>query len=125
MVPNRRPEPGDIYWIDDLPPLEGGAPTRRPVVVVEQWEDEIVVAVGVTTELLAPDRIELPNRVTEPGTTTNLPRPCAVIPRWIVRISASRFMPESYCGYLPRVTLEQVLAAVENVLSDWPGPFSE
>jgi hypothetical protein len=58
---------GDVYWVDDFPPLHGDTAKRRPVVVVSSAEmlrrDELVLVVACTSSALPSDSeaIELPN----------------------------------------------------------------
>jgi mRNA-degrading endonuclease toxin of MazEF toxin-antitoxin module len=112
---------GEIYWVDDLPPLDGTEPSRRPAIVIDIISGEPLVVIGVTTDRSDPTRIDLPNLRDEPGCCTKLPERCCAIPRWVISIDPDRLRPENYIGYLPQVTLEALARAVDEFLSDWGG----
>jgi len=113
--------PGDIFWLDGCPPLDGDRAERRPVIVVEDVDtlarggpDTVVAA--TTSDCADPDRIDLPNQHDEPGTTTGLPRPCCALPRWCLLVPRSSL--RDLAGRLPRVTLVALMAAVDARLDD-------
>lgn len=106
---------GDVYWLDDCPPLDGGQPRRAPVIIIDAEDPVEVFVLGVTTDRTDPDRIDLPNRRDEPEASSGLSEPCCTIPRWIICVQRSRFTTENYLGWLPRVTLDQIEQALERL----------
>lgn len=115
--------PGDVYWLDGCPPLDGEISERRPVVIIDDAEAlqkgaDPVIVVGVTTsDCQDPDRVDLPNELEAPGTTSGLPRPCCALPRWTIQVDRSRLRERA--GSLPKVTLEQLVSAVESWLDSF------
>ena len=111
---------GLIVWLDDCPPLDDDKDKRRPVIVVEPSPDPespdeppavIVVACSASYGPNEPDGVALPNRSTEPQTTTGLPKPCWAIPRWFFPISRERLLQCQYSGSLGGRKLRAVLVA--------------
>jgi mRNA-degrading endonuclease toxin of MazEF toxin-antitoxin module len=114
---HRTSHTGDVFWVDDFPPLDGNQLGRHPVIVVD---DPValnsgcpeVLVVGVTTTTCDDhDQIELPNEADHPGTTTGLPQQCCALPRWFVPVERARLRDRA--GHLPRATLERLLSAIE------------
>lgn len=109
---------GQVYWIDDCPPLDGDEAKRRPVVVVSPTSEirrdlrpVIVVAVSTTALERYRDRVRLPNRQDNPNTTSGLPRRCWAIPDWWLLVDRVRLGHP--CGFISGVTLRNLLLAFE------------
>jgi mRNA-degrading endonuclease toxin of MazEF toxin-antitoxin module len=109
--------PGDIFWHDRFPPLDGGVASRHPVIVVDDDATlaegrRTVVVVGVTsTDCDDFDRVDLPNRHDEVGAETGLDRPCCALPRWFVTVARATLRER--LGRLPEVTLAKLMEAVD------------
>jgi mRNA-degrading endonuclease toxin of MazEF toxin-antitoxin module len=107
---------GDIYWLDDCPPLEGDFAKRRPVIVVsppDRVKGEIIVLVVATsTTVLASetDRIALPNLQDEPQTKSRLPKRCWAVPRWYLAVRRETL--RDYIGYVPAALQKRIVDAV-------------
>lgn len=120
----KRIEPGQIYWFDRCPPLDGAVEAPHPVVLVlttdEQGNDLNPVFAAVTTTQLTEDhdRIRLPSVEDYPSTSTGLAKPCLVLPRWVIWIDRSEL--GANIGHLPKPLLHQLTEAVLNRL-DEPG----
>jgi mRNA-degrading endonuclease toxin of MazEF toxin-antitoxin module len=107
---------GDIFWLDDCPPLQGDIAKRRPVVVisptklVETRPDALVVA--CTSSVLPSDTsaIELPSRERTPQTRTGLNRRTWAIPRWLLPVQ--RELLVDYIGQVSGPTLRRLLEGV-------------
>lgn len=116
MAARRPVEIGDVFELDDCPTLGGGEARRRPVIVIDaEATDEPVMVVGVTTDLSDPTRVELPNTQDEPGAATGLSQRCGAIPRWLILVDWSKLRPENRIGSLPKVTLELLVRALEEL----------
>jgi mRNA-degrading endonuclease toxin of MazEF toxin-antitoxin module len=117
--------PGQVFWLDDCPPLDGQDVKRRPVVIIDDTDelragaDPVIVVAITSTDCQDADRVDLPNTAEEPGSTTGLPEPCCALPRWILQVERARL--SDYAGYLPKVTLERLLDAVERRMDEWTG----
>lgn len=107
---------GDIYWLDDCPPLEGNVAKRRPVIVVspkDRLRDEIlvlVVAVSSTALATESDRIQLPSLADQPQTRTGLSRTCWAVPRWYLVVQRDHLRER--VGYVQGALLRRIIAAV-------------
>src|SRR2546423_11555818 len=107
---------GDIFWLDDCPPLHGDVAKRRPVVVISPSDvietQPSVLAVACTTSLLSSDKtaIELPSRERTHQTKTGLTRRTWVGPRWLVPVERHLLM--DYIGRITGPTLRRVLGEV-------------
>lgn len=107
---------GDIYWLDNCPPLHGDLAKRRPVVVISPTpvastaEQPIVVA--CTSTILPSDleAIELPNRGRIPQTHSGLTRRTWAVPRWWLPVPRERLT--DYAGYIRGDLLRRVVTAV-------------
>jgi mRNA-degrading endonuclease toxin of MazEF toxin-antitoxin module len=114
MARGRALRHGDVVWVDNVHPLEGGWPTRRPV-VVWAFDGQNVILVGITTDRSDPSRVDLPATCDEPGTTSGLDRRCAALPHWIEVRPRRELRVEDRCGFLPEATLDHLEAAIEEV----------
>lgn len=109
------PKPGEAYWVDAVPPLEGGEPKRRPVIVLDAANvpgaDPLhEIAVATTTDERADHdavRIEY-----------GLPEPCWAVPRWLLAIHRTRL--SAYAGKIEAPVLERLMDAVADRLSSGP-----
>ena len=113
---DRRPiRQGDVYWIDDFPPLHGELAKRRPVVVVSTPEmlkrGEIVVVVACTSSALPSDAeaIELPNTARTPQARSGLNRRTWAVPSWWLATRRERLT--DYAGFIRGDVLRRVVAA--------------
>ena len=108
---------GDIFWLDDCPPLHGDVAKRRPVVVISPTSvvetRPNILAVACTSSTLPSDQtaIELPSRERTPQTKTGLNRRTWVVPRWLVPVE--RHLLVDYIGRVSGPTLRRILEAVE------------
>lgn len=114
MVASRRIRQGDIYWLDDCPPLHGDTAKRRPVVVVSPTPlagaaDPLLVVACTSTALASPAAIELPNRSKTPQTKSGLDRRTWAIPEWWLALPPDRL--GDYCGYITGKPLRSLVAA--------------
>lgn len=107
---------GDIYWLDDCPPLHGDIAKRRPVVVISptsvaKSSPEIVVVACTATALPSDtEAIELPNRQRTPQTRSGLNRPTWAVPEWWLPVPRDRLT--DYAGFLRGDLLRRVVEAV-------------
>lgn len=115
---------GDIFWIDNCPPLEGDHAKRRAVVVVtprERLKDEtqpvLVVAVTGHVSRFAARGVPMPNNQTHRQCTTGFTKPCWAIPEWCLLV-VDRSILKNKGGYLGGRSLadllEQVRLFIEN-----------
>jgi mRNA-degrading endonuclease toxin of MazEF toxin-antitoxin module len=107
---------GDIFWLDDCPPLHGDVAKRRPVIVVSptdliQTRPNLLV-VACTSSSLPSDQsaVELPSRERTPQTKTGLNRRSWAVPQWLVPVQ--RELLVHYIGHLGGATLGRILQAV-------------
>jgi mRNA-degrading endonuclease toxin of MazEF toxin-antitoxin module len=116
---------GDIFWLDECPPLEGEQTKRRPVIVVSPPEmlkgvgPVLVVATSTTVLVSEMDRVALPNKQNEPQTKSGLPRPCWAVPRWFLLVERTRLT--EYAGYVTGDLLRRLTAAVEKRIAEASG----
>jgi mRNA-degrading endonuclease toxin of MazEF toxin-antitoxin module len=109
---------GTIFWLDDCPPLDGGKPKRRPVIVVSTREmlarggPVVVVATSHTVLPSEPDLVKIPNRQDNRFTTSRLPKRCWAVPRWFLLIEPEKLT--QWAGYITGDVLRQLMAAVEH-----------
>lgn len=112
----KRLEPGQIYWFDRCPPLDGTTESPHPVILVQTADESgndinPVIAAATTTQFTPDhDRIRLPSVEDNPNTPTGLPKPCWVLARWVIWIDRSEL--GAYIGYLPKPLLYQLTEAV-------------
>ncbi|HBS30115.1 MAG TPA: hypothetical protein DEB06_11865 [Phycisphaerales bacterium] len=124
-VPSPRPiRQGQVYWIDDFPPLDGDRSKRRPVIVISppivlRRPATLVLVVAVSTSPRPTpedhELIELPHRGRDPTTTSGLNRPSWAVPRWLLPVERSRLV--QLAGYISGDTLRDLLEALDN---RWP-----
>ena len=117
MAKNPGIRQGDIFWLNDCPPLAGHVAKRRPVIVIsppgELEAPALVLVVATSSSALAneADRIALPNRQEEPQTKTGLPRACWAVPRWYLLVGHERLTER--IGFLRGSLLTRLLTAVD------------
>jgi mRNA-degrading endonuclease toxin of MazEF toxin-antitoxin module len=111
----RRIRQGDIYWLDDCPPLYGEVAKRRPVIIISPsavaLAAEQIVIVACTSTILPSDveAIELPNRARTPQTHSGLTRRTWAVPRWWLPVPRERLT--DYSGYISGNLLRRVVTA--------------
>jgi len=118
MPSRHKPRIGEIFWLDDCPPLDGQMVKRRPVVFlgsIRQTDPQsplLVVAVSHTASQPErdPDMIRLPDLQQSPQVRTGLSRPSWAIPRWFAVIEPQRI--DVPMGYLSGSLLKRLIAAV-------------
>lgn len=88
---------GGVYFVTDVPPLDGDREKDRWVVVVDDNESlkagadpVVVVCCSASVTEAESDRVALPNKADTPNCKTGLPRPCWAVPRWRVPIARPR-----------------------------------
>ncbi len=122
VVKPRVLQSGQIYWVDNVPPLDGSTPGRHPVVIVD--DDNLlsagadpVVVLGVTTSLCDDaDKLRLPNQEDDPGCSIDLPRSCVALPRWYLLVE--RHSLDEYVGKIGAVLVTTLKEAVEERLNE-------
>ncbi len=105
---------GDIYWLDDCPPLHGDTAKRRPVVVISteilqsKTGDQLIV-VACTSTVYSDDveAIELPNRSQNLGASTGLSKRTWAIPRWRFSVALDRHRIRA--GYVSGKLLNRIV----------------
>ena len=103
----RAPQPGEAYWVDGVPPLDGGEPKRRPVIVLDSSVLPVIdplheITVATTTgDQPDDDAVKI-----EYG----LPAACWAVPRWILVIHRQRL--GAYAGKVEAAVLERIMEAV-------------
>lgn len=113
QTPHRNIRPGAIHILPDCPPLHGEALKHRPVVVVGVSKSEpgiVIVAVSSQVRASVADRIRLPDRGSQPQTTSGLGRPSWAVPEWYMRVEASSLGEK--IGYIGGATLRRLVNAV-------------
>ena len=109
---------GLIVWLDDCPPLDDDQAKRRPIVVITPTVLQadpndppaaVVVACSTTYGPDVPAAILMPNRSTEPQTTTGLPQVCWAVPRWFFEITHADLLRCTYSGTLGGRKLKQLI----------------
>ena len=106
---------GEIYFLEDCPPLEGDSAKTRPVIVVSPPDvlhdsTRKIVVVAISSSVVLGDGIPLPDKSRYQNTSTNLTRPSWAIPRWFLPIDRRKLIHR--VGYIKGITLVRVLAAV-------------
>jgi len=110
---------GDIFWLDECPPLQGDVAKTRPVVVVSPTElvemRPNVIVVACTSSVLPSDKtaVELPSRERTPQTKSGLSRRTWAIPRWLLPVRREFLV--DYIGRISGPTLRRVLEGVAKV----------
>jgi len=106
---------GDIYWLNDCPPLHGDVAKRRPVVVVSPTPDatlsELILVVACTSTPLSSTTglVELPSHEKTPQTRSGLHRRTWAVPQWWLPVERCRLMDRA--GYITGSTLWRVVEA--------------
>lgn len=113
---------GDIYWVDDFPPLHGDVAKRRPVVVITPTADiraaEQIVVVACTSTVLPSntEAIELPNTGRMPQAKSGLSRQTWAIPEWWLPVARDRLT--GYAGFIRGPVLARVVIAAQRHIRD-------
>lgn len=103
---------GDAFWVNDVPPLDGGLPKRRPVVVLilndlpPPADASCEVVVAATTD----DELDLGIDEDAVRIEDDLPVPCWVIPRWVLEVHRMRLREPA--GRVSDPLLERLISAV-------------
>ena len=127
MDKERKIRQGEIYRLDDCPPLDGHVEKRRPVVVIGRIDAAnpasplLVVAVSHTasTPEKDPDMIRLPDLQQSPTVKTGLTKPSWALPRWYFPAEPERFGRP--CGYIKGDLLRRLVSAVEGRIAQARG----
>jgi mRNA-degrading endonuclease toxin of MazEF toxin-antitoxin module len=90
---------GQVYWLDDCPPLDGQDEKTRP---------------GDDT-----DAVRLPSEADTPQCRTGLTRPCWAIPRWFLPVEKQRLGEP--VGYVSGQRLRELTAAVLKRIAEAAG----
>jgi hypothetical protein len=93
-----KPRTGEIFWLENCPPLDGREAKRRPVVFLgvikpaDPHSPFLVAAISHTASTLDrdPDMIRLPDLQQSPQVKTGLSKPSWVLPRWFAVIEPER-----------------------------------
>lgn len=109
---------GAVFWLDGVPPLRGGQPKRRPVIVIE---DDLLppatrglfLVVATTTDLES----EFAEASGEAIPISGLPERCWAIPSWRFDVHAA--LLTDYIDTLPDVEVHHLVEAV--IESNWRG----
>ncbi len=109
---------GEAYWINDCPPLDGFETKRRPAVFLDLGEivpdpTALLVFVCATTD----DEIDQDVDEDAIWVAHGLPRPCWVMPRWVVEVRPD--MVGEHAGRLCEPQLTQLLEAVVDRFFDY------
>lgn len=122
------PEPqlrqGEVYWVEDCPPLDGEDVKPRPVIVlspVEVLRDNpahvlVVASSSTDCDPKNHDRIPLPNHEENSVCTSGLPRRCCAVPRWYLMIERTKLQNPQ--GYISGAVLRRVKFAVDARLEE-------
>ena len=97
---------GQTYWLDDVPPLDGGDPRRGTVIVVAPPHDGEVVVVATTTG-------EDPDETDAVFFEDEFPSPCYAIPRWTFMVRCAR-LTEPARRDITGVKLKDLLDRIED-----------
>jgi mRNA-degrading endonuclease toxin of MazEF toxin-antitoxin module len=121
-------EPGQIYWLNDCPPLDGTRRERRPVIVVFVDDDDgnamdrVIIVPTTTHPTRDPDRIVIAGLDQNPDSPTGLPKTCIALPRWFFPVERDHLW--ELMGRLPAPLLQRLEEAVEARL-DCPDDWEE
>lgn len=105
---------GAIHILEQCPPLHGESQKDRPVVVVAVEASKLevlIVAVSSTVGPSVADRIALPDRSSQPQTTSGLSKPSWAVPEWYLYIPPSRLGEK--IGYVSGGKLREIVKAVQ------------
>jgi mRNA-degrading endonuclease toxin of MazEF toxin-antitoxin module len=111
---------GDVYWVDDFPPLHGDVAKRRPVVVITPTADarsaEQIVVVACTSTVLpsGTEAIELPNTGRTPQARSGLHRQTWAIPEWWLPVAPDRLT--DYAGFIRGAVLARVVVSAQGYI---------
>ena len=122
MAAGRPIRQGDVYWVDDFPPLHGDTAKRRPVVVISPTvalraaEQALVVACTSSALPSNAEAIELPNTARMPQARSGLNRRTWAIPSWW--LPARRERLTDYAGFIRGDVLRRVVEAASRHITD-------
>lgn len=105
---------GSIYLLKHCPPLHGEEKKDRPVVVIgpiPNYGKVLIVAISSSVKASVRDRIALPDRTTDPQSTTGLDQPCWAVPAWYAAVTPKRLGGKKI-GQLPEALRMEVTTAV-------------
>ena len=125
MAGQRPIRQGDIYWVDDFPPLHGDVLKRRPVVVVSSaamlrsMNDVLVVACTSSALPSDTEAIELPNTARTPQAKSGLSRRTWAVPSWWLAARRERLV--DYAGFIRGEVLRRVVAAASKHIGESRG----
>jgi mRNA-degrading endonuclease toxin of MazEF toxin-antitoxin module len=114
----RKIRQGEIYWIENFPPLDGQVAKNRPVLVIGSVDPKNpkapVLVVGIShtasTPEKDPDMERLPDTQQSPSAKTGMTRPSWALPRWVLPVNRERFGDP--CGYVKGELLRRIVKAV-------------
>ncbi|MCC6969258.1 MAG: type II toxin-antitoxin system PemK/MazF family toxin [Phycisphaerales bacterium] len=111
---NRAIRQGQVYWVDDVPPLDGERMKRRPVVVlsppqITSGPDEKLIVVAITTKPGRRSAIAIPSKATHERSTSGLTKPAWAVPAWFLSVDRSRLV--DLAGFVSGTTLSSIMEA--------------
>ena len=114
---------GEIYWVNDCPPLHGSIAAPHAVIIINptsQLTDPghpvhgMVVSSSIPRP--GPGHILMPNTRTHSSCRTGFSKPCWAVTSWILRIT-DRSKLGARGGYVGGKTLEKVVLAFIDVVN--------
>ncbi len=114
MVVPRVPRVGDIYWLENCPPIRGESLKKRPVIILSASETQAAMgglfAVACTSSAYPSDisAIELPSHP-EGRVRTGLRKKTWAVPQWALLIHSAQL--GDYAGYISGTLLDKVMKA--------------
>jgi mRNA-degrading endonuclease toxin of MazEF toxin-antitoxin module len=115
MARQMEPRAGDIYWLEDCPPIHGQTAKTRPVVVLTSTQAAMalggILAVACTSSAYPTDTlaIELPSHP-HGITRSGLKKRTWAVPKWYVLLQRQHL--GTYIGYVSGPLLDQLVQAV-------------
>ena len=107
---------GGIYHLKKCPPLDGGEPKDRPVIIVDDKATldaleptVVVVACSTTVQSEDADLIEMPNSSNQPQCRTGLNKASWAVPRWFLVVDRARL--DNYLGCIGGEKLKSIVRA--------------
>lgn len=120
---------GEIYWVDDCPPLFGTIAAPHAVVILnptKQLADPKQPVYGMVVSSSIPrvgaDHIAMPNKRTHRPCSTCFDRPCWAVADWVLRIT-DRSKLGARCGHIGGATLTKVVVAFTRVVASGRMPI--
>ncbi|HRK30339.1 MAG TPA: hypothetical protein PLD59_04610 [Tepidisphaeraceae bacterium] len=113
---------GDVYFLPNCPPLDGGSLKDRRVIVVTPTDliadDNDLIAVGVSTSPPASGEpaVEMLNTQHDPRARTGFTKPCWAILRWTLRVHVASLGKKA--GHVRGERLARVVTGSLNYLAN-------